>query len=127
MAEEKTKPKVHSPEEPEDQPKISLPELVFITPFFIITDTIGMALAFFGLDDFGLIDLFQFPISQIYLRMKGVRGTAMLVGNVLETLPYVGALPNETVSWLITVWLDRHPKVAKLATKAGKARLAGEI
>lgn len=107
--------------EEKQQPKISLPEIVFITPFFIITDGIGILLAFFGLDDFGLIDIFQFPVSQIYLRMKGVKGTAMLVGNILETFPYVGGLPNETIAWLITVWLDRHPKIAKIAEKAGKA------
>lgn len=102
----------------EQRPKFSLTEIIFITPFFLITDTIGIILVIFALDDFALIDIVQFPLSQIYLRMKGVKGTYMLVTNILETIPYVSALPNATIGWLITVWLDSHPKAAAPLQKA---------
>lgn len=108
-------------EETKPEPKISTVEILFITPFFIITDLIGIFLIFLALDDFGLIDIVQFPVSQIYLWFKGVRGTTMFIGNILETLPYIGALPNASIAWIITVWLDRNPKIGKKVEKAAGA------
>lgn len=102
----------------EQEPKISIVEIVYITPLYVISDIIGIILLMFGLDDFGLIDIIRFPVSQIYLRMKGVKGTATLIGNILEVIPYIGALPNATVMWFITIWLDRHPKISTNLTKA---------
>ena len=103
------------------KPKISLVEIVFITPLFMLNDAIGVVLLLFGLDDFFILDIIRFPLSQVYLRLKGVRGTVMLITNILETIPYIGALPNATIGWLITCWIDHHPKLFKtmVAVSAG--------
>lgn len=110
----------------DQEPKISITEIVFITPLFVLFDSIGIALVSFGIDDFFLLDIIRFPVSQIYLRMKGVKGTTTLVGNILESIPYVGALPISTICWLITVYLDRNPEsiAAKGIEMAGKMKKA---
>jgi len=105
----------------DQEPKISLPEIIIITPYIIATDLAGLALAFFGLTDFGLISLIRFPITQIYLRIKGVKGTANVASNAIEFLPYVNALPAATMGWIITIYLDRNPdKEALLNVATGK-------
>lgn len=101
----------------ENQPKISTTEIVFITPLFILDDIIGIILLLVGLDDFFIMDIIRFPLSQFYLRLKGIKGTSMLIANILETIPYVGALPNATIGWLIVIWLDRHPKIQEKVEK----------
>src|SRR3989344_829869 len=101
------------------EPKISLPEALVSGAFlFALPDTIEIILLFFGLDDFWLTDAFAFPGSQIYLRLKGVRSEAALVGNVLELIPYVGALPLRTLSFIGVLYMDRHPKIAALTEVA---------
>lgn len=105
----------------EYQPKISFVEIIILTQIFMIFDAIGMVLILFGLDDFFILDALRFPFSQFYIYMKGLKGGATLVGNLLETIPYIGALPNSTVCWLITVYMDRNPKsfAAKIVQKTG--------
>lgn len=105
----------------EYQPKISIAEMVIITPIFLIFDTIGILLIFVGLDDFFILDAVRFPLSQFYIFMKGLKGTTTLIGNLLETIPYIGALPNSTICWLITIYMDRNPKslAAEAIQKAG--------
>ncbi|MDD5430992.1 MAG: hypothetical protein PHP03_02095 [Candidatus Pacebacteria bacterium] len=90
-----------------EEPKISTVEIVFITPFLLIADAVGVFLVIIALDDMGLIDVLMFPFNQIYLRMKGVRATTMLVGSILELLPYIGALPMYTLTWALTIAADR--------------------
>ena len=97
----------------EYQPKISVPEIVFLTMIFGIFDVIGIVLVLFLLDDFFLLDIIRFPFSQLYMQFKGLKGSAMWIGNILETIPYIGALPNATVVWLIIVWMDRNPKIGE--------------
>jgi len=105
----------------EHEPKISLTEIFFITPLFLICDIIGIVLVCFGLDDFFLLDIIRFPLSQVYLYFKGLKGTVTLIGNILETIPYVGALPISTTAWLITVWIDHNPAVAEKVEKVAAA------
>lgn len=100
-------------------PKISLAEIVIITPYLLIIDLIGIALFSVGLDDYGLLDIIRFPITQLYLRMKGVKGNIDLIGNIVKLIPYVGVIPF-TFFWFATIYLDRHPKVAKIADVTGK-------
>lgn len=102
----------------ENEPKISQTEIALITPLFLLNDIIGVVLALVGLDDFFILDIIRFPLSQFYLTMKGIKGTSMLIGNILEVIPYVGALPNATIVWLITIYLDRHPKLKEKVEKA---------
>ncbi|MDD5547929.1 MAG: hypothetical protein PHN74_03515 [Candidatus Pacebacteria bacterium] len=102
--------------------KISTAEFLIVLQLFLINDIIGIVLICFALDDFFLLDVIRFPLSQLYLRIKGIKGLAMLVGNILETIPYVGALPNATIAWLVITWLDHHPKVeAAFGTVAKKS------
>lgn len=95
-----------------EEKKISLPETIILTMYIGLTDLIGIVLVFFALDDFGIIDALTFPVTQLYFRMKRVKGTADLVFNVLELIPYVGALPLRTVGLLITIYIANHPKSA---------------
>src|SRR3989344_2222591 len=101
------------------EPKISLAEIVIITPYLLIIDLIGIALFTVGLDDYGLLDIIRFPITQLYLRMKGVRGHIDLIGNIVKLIPYVGVIPF-TIFWFMTIYLDRHPKIAEVADITGK-------
>lgn len=99
-------------DEEQSEPKIPLSEAIFVGFFPIIADAIEVVLVFFGLDDFWISDAIYFPASQIYFRMRGVKGTASLVTNALELLPYVGWLPLRTVGFVITVWTANHPQAA---------------
>lgn len=93
-------------EELENQPKILLAEALIVGPlFFIIPDLIELTLLFFGLDDFWLSDMYSFATSQIYLRLKGIKTTYTLITNVLEMIPYVGALPLRTIGFIITYYI----------------------
>lgn len=106
----------------EHEPKISLPEaLIAGTLLFGIPDAIELALIFVGLDTFWITDAFAFPGSQIYLRIKGVKSTYALAGNVLELVPYLGALPLRTIGFVMVVWLDHHPKAEALIGAAAKS------
>jgi hypothetical protein len=127
-------------DEEKPEPKISLPEAIFVgLLFFVLPDAVEFILIFFGLDDFWISDAIAFPGSQIYLKMKGVKGVYTLAANLAETLPYVGWLPMRTIGFGVTLWLDHHPKAeavlraaAPIATKGtatsikgGAARVAG--
>ena len=111
-------------EEEKPQPKISLPEALFVGSFVALADAVELVLVFFLLDDFWISDAIAFPATQIYLRMKGVKGTYSLVGNGLELVPYVGWLPLRTIGFAITVWLDHHPKLE--AAALGVTAIAGK-
>lgn len=54
-------------------------------------------------------DLVGFPLEQLFLSKKGVKGTTALIGNVIELIPGVDYLPVRSITWLITVWMDQHP------------------
>jgi hypothetical protein len=96
------------PEQP--QPKISYIEAFFVGSYIAITDLAGMALVFLGLDDFFILDTMTFPVTQFYFRIKRVKGTADLIMNILELIPYVGALPLRTLGFALVVWIDHHPR-----------------
>lgn len=100
------------------EPKISLPEAVLVGMLIALADAIEFVLVLVGLDDFWISDAVAFPATQIYLRMKGVRGTYGLVANVAELIPYAGWLPMRTIGFGITVWLDHHPKAEAAVGKA---------
>lgn len=102
---------------------ISLPETILLTLYIGFTDLIGIALIFFGLDDFWILDILTFPVTQFYFRMKGVSAAADLAANMAELIPYLGALPIRTIGLLITIYLANHPKTLGAAGKiAGMAK-----
>src|SRR3989344_9625356 len=90
--------------------KISLPETLILTMYIGFTDLIGIALIFLGLDDFWILDIIAFPVTQFYFRMKGVRAAADLTANVLELIPYVGALPIRTIGLWLTIYFANRPE-----------------
>lgn len=96
--------------EEEGGKKISMVEAILLVAYIGLTDLIGIVLVFFGLDDFFILDILTFPVTQLYFRMKGVKATADLVTNILELIPYLGALPIRTVGLIITIYIANHPK-----------------
>jgi len=117
------------PEEEKPEPKISTPEAILVIMVLMLADGIELLLLFLALDDFWISDAIAFPLTQFYLRMKGVKGTASLVANLLELIPYVGWLPLRTIGFATVVYLDHHPKLGAVTMKAasvmGKKAPAG--
>ncbi len=108
------------------EPKISLVEFIFLGLFIVLIDLIDLVGLLVGLPLSDITDLFMFPITQFYLFMKGVKGTYMLVGNIIEAIPYIGDLPVRTVVWCITYYIDHHPKLEAMANFAGGAKGSSE-
>ena len=94
--------------------KISLPEIILLNLYIIPLDLLGLLLLFFGLDDFWIIDILTFPITQFYFRIKGVKAGADLIASLGELIPYVGALPIKTIGMNITIYLANHPEKNKI-------------
>lgn len=89
--------------------KISLPEIILINLYIIPLDLLGLLLLLFGLDDFWIIDILTFPITQFYFRMKGAKASADLVASMAELIPYVGALPIKSIGVNLTIYFTNHP------------------
>ncbi|MEK7635898.1 MAG: hypothetical protein AAB405_02290 [Patescibacteria group bacterium] len=89
--------------------KISLPEIILINLYIIPLDAIGLLLVFFGLDDFWIIDILTFPITQFYFRMIGAKANADLITSLVELIPYVGALPIKSIGVNLTIYFTNHP------------------
>ncbi len=90
--------------------KISLPETILLNLYIIPFDILGLVLVFFGVDDFWIIDILTFPVTQFYFRMKGAKASADLVASVVELIPYVGALPIKSIGMNISIYLTNHPE-----------------
>ena len=114
----------------EEQKKISLPETIVLMLYIVPLDIVGLILVFFGLDDFLILDILTFPVTQFYFRMKGVKSTYDLIAGICELIPYIGALPIKSIGVGITIWMANHPRaaqVARVATgKLGAAGVAGK-
>jgi hypothetical protein len=114
----------------EEQKKISLPEAIILMLYIVPLDIVGLILVFFGLDDFFILDILTFPVTQFYFRMKGVKSTYDLIAGICELIPYIGALPIKSIGVGITIWIANHPKVAGVAQvatgKFGTAAAAGK-
>ncbi len=107
--------------------KISDPEAVFVIIAIGLVDLVELALVFFGLDDFWISDAIAFPLTQIYLRMKGVRGTYELIGNIIELIPYAGWIPFRTLGMIATIYVDRHPRLEAVAGAVGQIAQKGNV
>lgn len=110
-------------EKNQNNPKISDIEAFVLLSYIGLTDLVGMVLVLFALDDFFILDILTFPVTQIYFRMKKISKVEYdLAANLAELVPYLGALPLRTIGVAMVIWTDRHPKsaVAKLADKTNK-------
>lgn len=104
------------------QSRIGILAILLFTPYLLLLDVIDILLLFLGLDDFWILDLLSFPVTQFYLRWKSARSTYNLVGNLLELIPYVGKLPWRTVGFLLTVWATN--RAARKAALEGAQAIA---
>ncbi|MEK7212248.1 MAG: hypothetical protein AAB686_01050 [Patescibacteria group bacterium] len=94
------------PEEDKIKSPLTLPEMLFVGGLLLVADTIEALLLLFALDDFGISDAIAFPATQIYLKLRGVRGFYCLIGNCLELVPYLGALPLRTITFGVTMFME---------------------
>jgi hypothetical protein len=102
--------------------KISLAEgLIAGFWFFFLPDLIELILIIFALDDFWISDIYAFSSSQMYLALKGIKPTYALVTNLLECIPWIGALPLRTIGFIITFWIENHPEIKQKIDVASKA------
>ena len=101
----------------EQQPKISTPEAVLILMVTAIADLISII----PLMNW-LVSVIMFPVTQFYLRLKGIKGMYMLIGNVIEVIPVLSALPGYTVAMAITIYVDRHPQIAAKIQKTASSK-----
>lgn len=99
------------------EPKISAPEIILVTIYLGIIDSLELLIVFIGLDDFWIGDILAAPVVG-YLWLKGVPPMRQAIAWLAELVPYLGTLPILTVGFLATVYLDRHPKLAKVAQLA---------
>ena len=106
-------------EEEKPQPKIDYVEALYAGFFlFVLPDIIELVLMFFLGDSWFLTDIFFDPAEQLYLYLKGVKGSYVLIGNIVELIPFIGDLPIRTTTFIITVWVEHHPKIKQAAEVA---------
>lgn len=116
----KTEQQKGQPTQPggDHEPKILLAEAIFVGLFIFGVDVVEMIpVVNILVGDIPLTDILAFPATQIYLRMKGVRGTYQFFGNALEVIPVVGWFPLRTAGFVITVIADHYPTLTKLAKR----------
>ena len=95
--------------------KISPVVAIFIGLCLLTVDIAEFALGLLLIDDFWILDILAGSIF-FYITIKGIPPIRLIVGWLIEAIPYVGAyLPVKTISWGVTVWADWHPQ--SLATK----------
>ncbi len=97
------------------EPKISTSEIVIIGLYALaldIADWFVVPGEFFITDALGLL-------IDLYLCMKGLPLGRMLIMQATELIPGVEEFdPGYTIGWILTVYLDRHPKTATVANVA---------
>lgn len=107
--------------------KISLTEVVLITPILIISDGADV-LANFSLAVPVLGEITGVAASfanltialslQFYLIMKGIYNVAFLTGGLIDVIPVANALPAKTAGWITLVIMVNNPKAGKIASLA---------
>lgn len=89
------------------KPKLSTIEILFITPFYVMSDVLEFLLFLLALTDFGMISLVRTSVSEFYFVIikkmgKEIWLTVLVVG-VITALPYIGALVPSTFGWIAVV------------------------
>ncbi len=68
-----------------------------------------------------MINFIISPILWFWTTMKGVKSEWVLYGGLLETIPIFGnTLPVRTVTMLILIYMDWHPKTAAIVKTTTK-------
>lgn len=71
-----------------------------------------------------IVGIVALPATQLYLRLKGIRGVHMFIGNLIEFIPIVSALPVYTAAMAATIYIDRHPKIAQKLSAAAPVKMS---
>ncbi len=108
-----------SPQKPE--PKVDLVIGLFIGIILVIADIIDFFIPLAG----DVLDILVGIPVQIYAFFAGIRGTFILISNLAEAIPIVQMLPTRTIAWIITVWIDHHPKLEAVTELAGGVESGG--
>ena len=99
--------------------KISLPEGILILLVFVVIDGVEIAILFFALDDFWILDTISSGIF-LYLFIKSVPPIYQLIAWLAELVPWLGALPLLTAGWGLTWGADAYPE-SRLGQAISKA------
>jgi len=107
----------------DNQKKISLVEALLMVLLNLFGDAIDVALNLLSLTPvigFGVLMISPFistsffAITEFWLIMRGGFGfrqqVSVIVGNLLDEVPYVSFLPFKTVSVTVAIWMINHPK-----------------
>lgn len=98
----------------EHEPKTGMPEIVFMIIVFLILEVVDF-IPIIG-------PVVSFCVVQLYIFLRGLRWEYQLAANIVEfLLSPIGlgeVLPVRTIGYIITVWLDHHPKATATAAKA---------
>ncbi len=127
-AQVKSKEPPAHPQAPEEnrEPKMTLTEIIFITPFYLISDAIDILLFCMLLEDLGIMDTVRTSISQFYFVVLKKMGPEIwltnLIVNAIKFFPYVGSLVPSSFVWFTIVFIDRAgmEKMEEILRKTGK-------
>lgn len=105
----------------EQGPRISGVEMFIMINICLIFDAIDAVATFFDLL-LGAGELMKFINNTVasaiivpWAIIKGVRSSWLFAGTIIEYIPIINALPTRTALMIITIYLDRHPKSARIA------------
>ncbi len=114
----------------EEQKKIELAEGIFVTLIMLGMDgtELLVALTGYGIIAGEIINFTGGAAFEIYLFLRGARGTRVLVtwgiGMVADGVTS-SAFPIKSITWFITWYLFNHPKV--LAKAGGVAKIVEKV
>jgi len=100
--------------------KIGFAEAFIMVTIAVIVDLIDIALKFFGLSDFGVIDIPITMLFQLWFVLKGAKWAWELSGNLIEFIPYLDTLPFRTVGIIIAIRITNNPKSQVVSSIAKK-------
>lgn len=107
-------------ESKEEQPEISLIELgLWPLPAAVLSDVVDLV-NWTGIGTFvsWAVGILSGGSLALWLFMKGLRGEFMILGTVVDMIPFVGMLPIKTVILLFIYFKQKHPEKLQLAGKA---------
>lgn len=88
-----------------DQPKISLPEIIMMILLSLLSEVLDIV-------DFGWV--IGFPL-QFWVFLRGgdfsfKKQGASIIGNVLEVIPILNWFPIRTITLIISIYMINHPE-----------------
>ncbi len=99
---------------------IHMPEAIIMLMTTLLFDLLEMTTVFAdgGLLSAWIINPFAVGITQTWVFLRGLRGAAILGGNVAEFFPFINAFPLRTAALLATIVIVNNPNLTKVASVA---------